>query len=346
MDPTERPTDEQGTRLRKLASVSHLNFLLGAGASREYLPILRDIEQEMDQAGQDSSALYIVRKRYFLEVMYPCLDLLRKPADFSNSLVATFTSYQDFFRAVTQYLLNRRSTLLDKQVNIFTTNIDIFIEKALEEMSINFNDGFFGRMEPKFSAGNFLTVYKKKSEHTNRQSEIPTFNVYKLHGSLSWGGTDEEDIRLSDLSLLKKLKANVRNEADFNRLYEELRIVNPTQGKYGKTQIDFTYYEMLRLYSTALENEQSLLFVMGFSFADKHILKMTKRALNSNPTLSICIFSHKAEGMEGFKQLFSDTRYSNNLYVVGPDGSEGQYDLKTIASSGLKEIFGGSELSE
>lgn len=46
------------------------------------------------------------------------------------------------------------------------------------------------------------------------------------------------------------------------------------------------------MYSNELEKENSLLFVMGFSFADEHIKELTLRVANSNPTLIIIIFCH------------------------------------------------------
>ncbi len=48
--------------------------------------------------------------------------------------------------------------------------------------------------------------------------------------------------------------------------------------------MDSTYYELLRIYNNELDREGTLLVSFGFSFGDKHILDITRRALK-NPTL-------------------------------------------------------------
>src|SRR5206468_743191 len=92
-------------------------------------------------------------------------------------------------------LLKRKVTLLNKEVNVFTTNIDIFLEKALDELDLEFNDGFNGRFKPLFSLSNFKICRFKKSLYFDKSAELPVFNLMKLHGSLSWElGTNDSMI--------------------------------------------------------------------------------------------------------------------------------------------------------
>ena len=68
----------------------------------------------------------------------------------------------------------------------------------------------------------------------------------------------------------------------------------------------------MRIYSNALERENSVLFVMGFSFADEHLAQLTKRAAATNPTLQVIIFA------------FSDNdkdKYLRNLGITGKGGN-------------------------
>ena len=83
---------------------------------------------------------------------------------------------------------------------------------------------------------------------------------------------------------------------NFFKKYEELVIVNPTKAKFKETVLEEQYYEMMRIYANSLEKVNSLLFVMGFSFADEHIRNITIRAANSNPTLQIIIFAYNDDG--------------------------------------------------
>ena len=60
----------------------------------------------------------------------------------------------------------------------------------------------------------------------------------------------------------------------------------------------------MRLYSNALEKENSVLFVVGFSFADEHIATLTRRSAENNPTLKVIIFAYCDEEEESFKYSY------------------------------------------
>ena len=55
-----------------------------------------------------------------------------------------------------------------------------------------------------------------------------------------------------------------------------------------------THYDLLRIYANELEKENTLLMAVGFSFADEHLLDITKRALR-NPTLKLIIMCFNRE---------------------------------------------------
>src|SRR5699024_4497086 len=87
------------------------------------------------------------------------------------------------------------------------------------------------------------------------------------------------------------------------KYYNEL-VINPTKDKFRDTTSNFYFYELLRMYANHLEKENSVLFVLGFSFADEHIKEITKRVLKSNPTLLIVIFCKK-DDLEWFMTIFN-----------------------------------------
>jgi hypothetical protein len=98
---------------------------------------------------------------------------------------------------------------------------------------------------------------------------------------------------------------------------------------------------LLRIYSNELEKDNSVLFVMGFSFADQHIREITLRAANSNPTLLIYVIAHTSTSATQIRALFGTNTIKNaNITFVAPTrGEEGDnfaYDLATIN----REIFG------
>jgi hypothetical protein len=107
-----------------------------------------------------------------------------------------------------------------------------------------------------------------------------------------------------------------------------------------------TYYEVLRLYSNELEKENTVLFALGFSFADEHIREITIRAANSNPTLLIYAIAYTSDSKKQIQSLFGANNIrNNNIKITGPEqeddatGSkvdEFRYDFSTIND----KIFG------
>ena len=71
------------------------------------------------------------------------------------------------------------------------------------------------------------------------------------------------------------------------------------------------------MYSNALEKENSVLFVNGFSFKDEHIKEITIRAAKSNPTLIIYIFCFTNDEEKEIRRYFKGT---NNIeYICNAD---------------------------
>ena len=348
---------------------SNINFLFGSGMSAGYLEILGNIENlltELDkevfteQKQKDLIRASILNK-YFegvIEKNINILDYTSLEPEVILSIQWTLDSYRNFFKTINQLILLRRNKLLSKQVNIFTTNIDVFLERAIEQVGLEINDGFGKGFKPKYDLSNFKKSIFQKSLHFDNSSEIPVFNILKIHGSLTWkydGGNiyfdnsleqvqkvksatkidlinvvtkDSETTKKDDLtSLISKLPTSTIDEAKFSYFLEEynkLSIVNPTKGKFQQTVLDQKYYDLLRIYANELERENTLLFVMGFSFADEHIRDLTIRVANSNPTLMIYIFAHTTHARgELEKVLDIENNVKNkNIVIISPSQSK------------------------
>lgn len=344
---------------------SNINFLFGSGMSAVYLDILSNIEQLLTELNDDktisddkkSLLRASILNKYFEGVIEKNSNILDKTST-DSKLISTLNSYKTFFRTINQLILLRRNKLLSKQVNIFTTNIDIFLERAIEQVGLESNDGFGKGFKPKYDLSNFKKSIFQKSLHFDNSSEIPVFNILKIHGSLTWKYNDGniyfdstlEQIQKvksttkSDLidvvtkdsettqkdnltSLILKLPTSTIDETKFSYFLEEynkLSIVNPTKGKFQQTVLDQKYYDLLRIYANELERENTLLFVMGFSFADEHIRDLTIRVSNSNPTLMIYIFAHTTHvKKELAKVLDIENNIKNkNIVIISPSQSE------------------------
>ena len=236
----------------------------------------------------------------------------------------------------------RNNRLVNKQVNLFTTNVDTLVERAALGHGVEINDGFQGSLEQLFDAGNFQKTISKTSLHFQNVSDIPVFNLMKIHGSINWREDDmliKNDPRLllvqSVETQLKKMDPSlfidtIKTSASggivdktmdeliaaasglgvsdvdiykpFLEQYSKLIMINPTKRKFRDSVIDHHFYELMRQFSNNLEKENTLLFVMGFSFADEHLADITRRAANTNPTLHVIIFAYD----DGQKDVISN----------------------------------------
>ena len=82
--------------------------------------------------------------------------------------------------------------------------------------------------------------------------------------------------------------------------------------------MDYHFYELMRIYANALEKENAILFVAGFSFADEHIASITKRAADRNPTLQIVIFAFSNDEEDSFKTklCINSLCLNNNITII------------------------------
>lgn len=339
---------------------SNINFLFGSGMSAGYLEILGNIENLLteldkeifaDQKQKDLIRASILYK-YFegvIEKNINILDYSSLESEVILSIQWTLDSYRNFFKTINQLILLRRNKLLSKQVNIFTTNIDVFLERAIEQVGLESNDGFGKGFKPKYDLSNFKKSIFQKSLHFDNSSEIPVFNILKIHGSLTWKRENEHIYFDNSLEQIKKVQTarrnlllsvdtskdtiaslktklpkriNIRNFSTFLDEYDKLSIVNPTKGKFQQTVLDQKYYDLLRIYANELERENTLLFVMGFSFADEHIRDLTIRVANSNPTLMIFVFAFDKTSRRRLNCLlgiYKNKIKNNNIKIISPN---------------------------
>lgn len=295
--------------LKDFIQSGNINFLIGSGLSRPFLPVLGNIEKQMASVkdapvNKQEALAAVLYKEYFEKVILPNF----KPDYGSKNYTLTHNNYCEFLNIWNDILHNRCSSLRSKQANIFSTNIDLFVESAAETTGVEFNDGFIGSINPVFSEANFQKSVLKNSIHFQNSTELPVFNLLKVHGSINWKNTDDKVCNDFNLSLVSEIEQALsyktssfpayketnedilkqligrHNFKGFIEAYNKMLLVNPTKKKFSETVFDVHFYELMRLMSNNLEKENSLLFAMGFSFEDEHIRNIVKRALKTNPT--------------------------------------------------------------
>lgn len=300
--------------LGKFVQSGHINFLIGSGASIPAISLVGDIETTIDKQLKsndnneaDITALEFIEK-IEEESKYVSTNLKQKE---------TLENYKKFLITVDYMLFERKNVLLPRQANIFTTNYDNFFERAISELpSIILNDGFkrhSGKGPFVFSSELFSDRVYRSSRVYETQSEIPTLNLMKMHGSLSWKRDGTNVFEYNSIPI-KKLKDKT-NALNVSKSLLKRAVILPNMRKFESTLLDRVYFDLLRLYSNALEKENALLFVFGFSFKDKHIFDITIRALR-NSTAQIVIFAYNSEISKTFQNKFKDYQ---NVTIIHPE---------------------------
>lgn len=371
-------------KILKIIESCHFNFLIGSGASRNYLETLSNIETlltELDKEPQEIKSKkwfkildVSIKYWYYEKCIKGNTKLIDKDFELEEAKQSEFEetqkNYEDFLQALNVLILKRKNKLLPKEVNIFTTNMDLFLDVTLDRLGLEFNDGFSGKFVQTFDTSNYQKSFFKSSSQYNLSSELPLFNLFKLHGSITWDKSSEIEIKYNqNCDVLFKLnEINIPQEflvsltktqegeetkitpKEYSELKEEclqkqledleidpfdkfiteynkLVMINPTKEKFENTTLRLEYYEQMRMYSNILERENTVLFVTGFSFADEHIKEITKRALNSNPTLLVIVINYSDSQKKYIEGLFPQLKYKN-LYtdLVG-------FDFKKVVNS-------------
>ncbi len=295
---------------------AHLNFLIGSGASYPAIPTAGAVEAEivsLFEAGDEDGA-YLKLYDFLAAIQVPTNSLIVGTSDMAiTSTVANYTEYLGIIEAI---LRERRTSLLPKQATIFTTNYDLFIEQAsLSYPAMRLNDGFSrvpslsGRAE--FSSRTFFTSTSNTGNLYNYKVDIPSINLIKLHGSLSW--KKDGDCVLFSVRDTPPLAAG-KTAAEVKTFVDAYAMVLPEAKKFHATLMDGTYYELLRIFNNELDREGTLLISFGFSFGDSHILGITKRALK-NPTLKLVAFAFSETDRESLLERFDG---SNNVDIIAP----------------------------
>ena len=357
--------------LKDFIQSANINFLIGSGLSRPYLETLGNIEtnlyllqeyKDLSEKVKDIVRASIYRE-YFYKVMLP--NKIMGDEDLYDEVIK---NYQRFITLWNGIVHNRCGNIRSKQINIFSTNIDLFVEKAAELCGVELIDGFQGSIKPIFKESNFQKTIMKNSVHFQNVSELPVFNLLKIHGSINWRVNNDEITNDASLDLIGRIhncltaldtvlvpytldlqpmitaaeevvfKSDFSSEKImlFNEAYYQLVIVNPTKRKFSETVVDHHFYELMRIFSNSLEKENSLLFVMGFSFADEHILKITQRALKTNPTLLVIIFAYDQEAYDVFIERFGEIP-NVKVLLNGGDDTRTEESPQTL-NYGFKEI--------
>lgn len=304
--------------IREVAVSKNVNFLIGSGCSVGAIGTMGEYwkdawkEKNEDEKGNVIGSPCCEKGEYCNDCKQKGNDLLVEDVKrvskelIEEKLEENFVTknYNFFISEVVNLMHRMNSRQNPKNINIFTTNYDLFIEDALDKVSKTetfvINDGARGYFKRILDSSNFNRTVSYRGPSNNYVDEIPSISLIKPHGSVNWEKTADEEI---------EIKAEV---------VDNPVVVNPDGHESRATFEENYFHDMLRIFQTELDKPQSVLFVIGFSFQDKHIVKMTQRALR-NKELNVYIFCYEDDAKGKIRtNLGRESNDVKNLKFIRP----------------------------
>lgn len=170
-------------------------------------------------------------------------------------------------RQLLKKLLTRPLNL--KRVNLFTLNYDTLIEQAADSEGVVALDGFVGMLRRVFRPESYdqdLYFPAETTEgHVHRLDRV--LHLYKLHGSITWRVSNPD---WDNPYGVTAVAPDVETEGT--------ALIYPTPLKYGES-LGMPYAELFRRFAASVVRAQSVLFVVGYGFADDHVCAIIRQAL-------------------------------------------------------------------
>lgn len=201
----------------------------------------------------------------------------------------------------------RRLVLRDRSLPrpwVFTTNYDLFSERAMDRLGLPYANGFSGVVERRFNPATFRYALAEQLDISNRKWSAVDGFVYlcKLHGSISW---TEDDHGLFPI------------RETWPQTAPSKVMIFPTPAKQNSS-LGTPYSDLFREFQSRIVREQSVLITMGYAFGDEHLNNIIYQALTI-PTFRLIIFADpNAEGDIAKLRALHDPR----IWIIGGKGPE------------------------
>ena len=304
---------------------TNLETFLGTLYSyRFYLEKLKEAKEEaFDKDLEDLNKIILRTKEY---ILFECLNEKHKGND--ENIVDT---YKQFYRK-----LSLRDSNLQKP-NVFTTNYDLFSERAMDNLGISYTNGFSGFVERFFNPSIFNYALAEQMDISSlKWSVIDSFiYLFKIHGSVNWVEKESSNKLFSIQELQDVSFDKLKSEANY--------MIYPSPLKQNAS-LGSPYADLFREFQKRITQKQSILVTMGFSFGDEHINNIIFQALTI-PSFRLVVFSdtgyyigdkyeNSRKNIEKLKNL-NDPR----IWIIGTDTEfDNKTNWKKISSESEKEL--------
>ena len=150
----------------------------------------------------------------------------------------------------------------DISIEVFTTNYDLLIEQAFEDLEVPYFDGFVGAKRSFFDLRAIEDNLIPK--HWTR--------LWKIHGSINW--------YQEEIFGRKKVYRSSETRSDGSHL------IYPSHLKYDQSR-KMPYLALIDQLSRFIRKKSSLLIISGYSFNDDHLNDTIINALKANPSAMV-----------------------------------------------------------
>mgnify|MGYP001272941488 CR=1 FL=1 len=150
----------------------------------------------------------------------------------------------------------------DIPIEIFTTNYDVLIEQALEDLEVPYFDGFVGARRSFFD----LRAVENNliPRHWTR--------LWKIHGSINWYQEEVDGQKI------------VFRSSEINK--EAPHCIHPTHLKYEESR-KMPFLALIDQLSKFIRQKSSFLIILGYSFNDEHLNNTIINSLKATPTAMV-----------------------------------------------------------
>ena len=317
---TEKQLQRLKLKIKKYLELENVSVLVGAGGSFHLgAPIIRTIPDDLRTQLVESIKKYFGENPDYDNISYEdlfnCLQadyFLNEKKGNDNTLVQNditkmkkwlyehcntesckiHESYKSdsklqnnkyhYHEVLIKKLLQRPNNL--RRVNLFTTNYDMALDYALDNLGVHYINGFIGVHNRCFrpEVYDYDIYYPGQSVSGKVHRAEKVMRYFKIHGSLSWIETESTP---SNTYGIKEIAVSNYFDETQHKL-----MIYPCVSKKTYT-LDFPYSELFRHFAQAITQPQSVLFCIGYSFNDEHINDIIYQALTI-PSFTLIIANY------------------------------------------------------
>jgi hypothetical protein len=178
-------------------------------------------------------------------------------------------------------------------VEIFTVNYDLLLETALESLGVPYFDGFVGSIKARF-----CTELVEATVGTTSACLPSEFvRLWKLHGSVNWAWSDDEQIIRLGQPVPEDLPA----------------AIYPSDAKYEESR-RVPFVVLQDRFRRALHEPETLVLISGYSCGDAHLNEMLFDAATRRQRSEFVVFCYS----DIPSTLAERAERTPNLQVVSP----------------------------